>query len=76
MDVHIDLAEVWTQVGRLYPLEAIARVSGFAFADYTTREATYRDGFLRRLLERVPYRIHTVLTDKGFDSRLRVAAGA
>jgi integrase-like protein len=65
--VHIDLAEVWTQAGRLYLFVAIDRVSKFAFAELHER-ATRRIAaeFLRRLIERVPYRIHTVLTDNGF----------
>jgi len=46
---------------------AIDRVSKFAFAELHTR-ATRRIAadFLRRLIDRVPYRIHTVLTDNGF----------
>jgi hypothetical protein len=65
--VHIDLAEVWTQAGRLYLFVAIDRVSKFAFAELHER-ATPRlaADFLRRLIERVPYRIHTVLMDNGF----------
>lgn len=75
--VHIDLAEVWTQAGRLYVFVAIDRVSKFAFAELHER-ATPRlaADFLLRLIERVPYRIHTVLTDNGFNSRITVAAGA
>ena len=65
--VHIDLAEVWTQAGKLYLFVAIDRVSKFAFAELHER-ATRRIAaeVLRRLIERVPYRIHTVLTDNGF----------
>ena len=65
--VHIDLAEVWTEAGKLYLFVAIDRVSKFAFAELHER-ATRRIAadFLRRLIERVPYRIHTVLTDNGF----------
>ena len=46
---------------------AIDRISKFAFAELHDR-ATRRIAadFLRRLLEHVPYRIHTVLTDNGF----------
>src|SRR5712692_583141 len=64
--VHIDFAEVWTQAGRLYLFVAIDRVSKFAFAELHER-ATPRlaADFLRRLIEHVPYRIHTVLTDNG-----------
>jgi integrase-like protein len=65
--IHIDLVEVWTQAGKLYLFVAIDRVSKFAFAELHER-ATRRIAadFLRRLIERVPYRIHTVLTDNGF----------
>jgi transposase InsO family protein len=65
--VHIDHAEVWTEEGKLYLFVAIDRVSKFAFAELHQR-ATRRIAadFLRRLIERVPYAIHTVLTDNGF----------
>ena len=65
--VHIDLAEVWTEEGKLYLFVAIDRVSKFAFAELH-EQATRRTAadFLRRLVERVPYRIHTILTDNGF----------
>jgi len=65
--VHIDLAEGWTEEGKLYLFVAIDRVSKFAFAELH-EQATRRVAadFLRRLVERVAYRIHTVLTDNGF----------
>jgi hypothetical protein len=65
--LHLDLAEVSTEEGRLYLFVAIDRVSKFAFAELHER-ATPRlaADFLRRLIERAPYRIHTVLTDNGF----------
>ena len=64
---HVDLAEVWTEEGKLYLFVAIDRVSKFAFAELHER-ATPRIAadFMRRLIDRVPYRIHTVLTDNGF----------
>ena len=48
---------------------AIDRTSKFAFAELYER-ATRRvaGNFLRRLIEAVPYRIHTVLTDNGTHS--------
>jgi transposase InsO family protein len=63
---HIDIAEVWTEEGKLYMLLAIDRTSKFAFAELHQR-VTRRIAadFLRRLIEAVPYRIHTVLTDNG-----------
>ena len=63
---HIDIAEVWTEEGKLYMLVAIDRTSKFAFAELHER-ITRRDAgnFLRCLVEAVPYRIHTVPTDNG-----------
>lgn len=63
---HIDIAEVWTEQGKLYMLVAIDRTSKFAFAELHER-VTRRDAanFLRCLIDVVPYRIHTVLTDNG-----------
>jgi transposase InsO family protein len=64
--VHIDIAEVWTEEGKLYMFVAIDRTSKLAFAELHDR-ATRRVAadFLRRLIEAVPYKIHTVLTDNG-----------
>jgi transposase InsO family protein len=63
---HIDIAEVWTEEGRLYMLVAIDRTSKFAFAELHERVSRRVAGdFLRRLIEAVPYKIHTVLTDNG-----------
>src|SRR5258707_9107065 len=65
--LHVDFAEVWTEEGKLYLFVAVDRVSKYAFAELHQR-ATPRIAadFLRKLIERVPYRIHTVLTDNGF----------
>ena len=63
---HIDIAEVWTEEGKLYMFVAIDRVSKLAFAglhECATRRVAA--DFLRRLIELVPYRIHTVLTATG-----------
>ena len=64
--VHIDIAEVRTEDGKLYMFVAIDRVSKFAFAELHER-ATRRTAadFLRRLIDAVPYKIHTLLTDNG-----------
>jgi transposase InsO family protein len=63
---HIDIAEVWTEEGKLYMLVAIDRTSKFAFAELHERVTRRIAGnFLRRLVAAVPYRIHTVLTDNG-----------
>jgi transposase-like protein len=64
--VHIDIAQVRTEEGKLHLFVAIDRVSKFAFAELHPR-ATRRVAaeFLSRLIEAVPYKIHTVLTDNG-----------
>jgi hypothetical protein len=64
--IHIDLAEVWTEEGKLYLFVAVDRVSKFALWNCTIATRRVAADFLRRLLEHVPYRIHTVLTDNGF----------
>ena len=61
---HIDIAEVRTAEGKLYLLVAIDRTSKFAFVELR-ETVSRRDAadFLRRLIEAVPYKVHTVLTD-------------
>src|SRR5215217_2901187 len=63
---HLDIAKVRTEQGKLYLFVAIDRTSKFAFARLHER-ATRRVAadFLHALVEAVPYRIHTVLTDNG-----------
>jgi len=63
---HLDIAEVRTEEGKLHLFVAIDRTSKLAFAELHER-ATRRIAadFLGRLIESVPYRIHTVLTDNG-----------
>lgn len=64
--VHIDIAEVRTEDGKLYMFVAIDRVSKFAFARLE-QKANRRTAskFLEALIEAVPFKIHTVLTDNG-----------
>jgi len=63
---HIDIAEVRTEEGKLYLFVAIDRTSKFAFAQlHQAANVKTAAGFLRALIEAVPYRIHTVLTDNG-----------
>jgi hypothetical protein len=63
---HIDIAEVHSAEGRLYLFVAIDRTSKFAFVrleeSATVQTAT---AFLQELIDALPYRIHTVLTDNG-----------
>jgi len=63
---HIDIAEVQTAEGRLYLFVAIDRTSKFAFVELHRKalRKTAAD-FLRHLVEAVPYRINSVLTDNG-----------
>ena len=65
--VHIDLAEVWTRrASCISSWRSIASAS-LPSRNYTNaRRRRIAADFLRRLIERVPYRIHTVLTDNGF----------
>jgi transposase InsO family protein len=63
---HIDIAEVRTAEGKLYLFVAIDRTSKFAFVELhakaTTQVAAH---FLRAVVQAVPYKVHTVLTDNG-----------
>ena len=63
---HIDLAELRTAEGKLYLFVAIDRTSKFAVVELVEK-ADMRAAavFLQALIEAVPYRIHTVLTDNG-----------
>jgi hypothetical protein len=60
------LAEVWTEQGKLHLFVAIDRVTKFAFAELHEQVTRIAADFLRRLIERLPFHIHTVLTDNGF----------
>jgi transposase InsO family protein len=63
---HIDLAEVRTAEGKLNPFFAIDRTSKFAFVRLEKRAGKMEAAqFLRDLLQALPYRVHTVLTDNG-----------
>ncbi|QFT33922.1 Integrase core domain protein [Labrenzia sp. THAF82] len=63
---HIDIAEVRTAEGKLYLYVAIDRTSKFAFVQVVCKTGrTSASAFLVALIEAVPYRIHTVLTDNG-----------
>ena len=63
---HIDLAEVRIAEGRLYLFVAIDRTSKFAVVELVEKaDMRAAAAFLEALVEAVPYRIHTVLTDNG-----------
>jgi transposase-like protein len=63
---HIDIAEVRTEEGKLHLFVAVDRTSKYAFVQLRRiANVTTATGFLAALVEAVPYRIHTVLTDNG-----------
>jgi transposase InsO family protein len=72
--IHLDIAEVRTEEGKLSLCVAIDRPGQFAYAELH-EEANKRVAAqcLRHLVAAVPYRIHTVLTDNGipFTNRKR-----
>jgi transposase-like protein len=63
---HIDIAEVRTEEGKVYLFVAIDRTSKFVYVEllekYGKAEAAQ---FLKNLVQVIPYKIHTVLTDNG-----------
>jgi transposase InsO family protein len=69
---HIDLAKVRTEEGKLRLFVAVDRTSKFAFTRLVESAGKMEAAqFLRDLVEAVPYRIHTVLTDNGVQFTLR-----
>ena len=63
---HVDIAEVQTGEGKLRLFVAIDRTSKLALARLVESAGKMEAAdFLRELIEAVPYRIHTVLTDNG-----------
>ena len=63
---HLDIAEVQTEEGKLYLFVGIDRTSKFAYAQLhiEATRATAKS-FLEELIQAVPYKIHTILTDNG-----------
>ena len=63
---HLDIAEVRTEEGKLYLFVAVDRTSKYAFAKLSAIANTKAAvDFLAELVEAVPYKIHTILTDNG-----------
>jgi transposase InsO family protein len=63
---HIDIAEVRTQEGKLRLFVAIDRTSKFVYVELHARAGKMiAEQFLRNLVEMLPYKIHTILTDNG-----------
>ena len=62
----VDFAGLQTEEGRRYLFVAIARTRKAAFAELHPRaKRVVAAEFLRRVLDKLPYRVHTVLTDNG-----------
>ncbi len=71
---HINIAEVRTEEGKLHLFVAIDRTSKLAFAKLETKADRWiASDFLRALIEATPNKIHTVLTDNGSNSAMRLA---
>jgi transposase InsO family protein len=67
---HIDIAEMQTAEGKLYLYVAIDRTSKFAFVQLVDKaNRVTASTFLVALIEAVPYKIHTILTDNGIQFR-------
>lgn len=63
---HIDIAEVRTEEGKLYLFVAIDRTSKFVYVELLEQSGKMQAAeFLRNLINKVPYKIHTILTDNG-----------
>ena len=64
--VHIDIAEVATEEGKLQLFVAIDRTCKFAYAElHEKKTKMIAAEFLRNFIAAVPYKIHTILTDNG-----------
>ena len=68
---HIDIAEVQTAEGKLFLFVAIDRTSTFAVTQLVEK-ADCRTAweFLEHVLKAVPYRVHTILTDRAIETPL------
>ena len=63
---HVDIAPVNTEEGRLYIFVAIDQTSKFAYVELHEKSTgAIAAQFLETVIEKVPYAIHTVLTDNG-----------
>jgi hypothetical protein len=64
--LHVDFAEVQTEEGRQYLFVAIDRTSKVAFAEPHPRaKRVVAAEFLRRVLDKLPCKVHSILTDNG-----------
>ena len=73
---HIDIAEVQTAEGKLYLFVGVYRTAKFAVAQLVvTADRNTAWEFLQPLLEAVPYRVHTILTDNVLPREQTAALG-
>ena len=64
--LHLDFAEVQTEEGRLFLFVAVDRTSKLTFAElHPQATQAIAVDFLRRVLARIPYQVHQLLTDNG-----------
>jgi len=69
---HIDIAQLQTSQSKLYMFVAIDRTSKFALVELVTSAGKMQaSAFLNKLVETVPYKIHTILTDNGIQFDLQ-----
>ncbi|MEB3701821.1 IS481 family transposase [Candidatus Bealeia paramacronuclearis] len=63
---HIDIAEVSTEEGKLQLFVAIDRTCKFAYLElHAKKTKMIAAEFLKNVIQSVPYKIHTILTDNG-----------
>jgi len=63
---HIDITEIRTKEGKQQMYVAIDRTCKFAYAQlYNRKTSQTAIEFLKELIDIVPYKIHTILTDNG-----------
>ena len=63
---HVDITEVRTKEGKQQMYVAVDRTSKYVYANVYDRKTNQTAvEFLKELLEIVPYKIHTILTDNG-----------
>ncbi len=64
--IHIDIAEVRTEEGKLRLFVAIDRTSKFTYVELHEKAGKMVAAqFLRNVIKALPYKIHTILTDNG-----------
>ena len=64
--LHVDFAEIRTEEGRQYLFVAIDRTSKLAFAERHPRaKRVVAAEFLRSVLDKLPDKVHTILTENG-----------